>query len=1038
MVSSGVVWCLKNDQWVPLQLSSIILHGALTKAQWAAISDFLKMVANQQVVVQDTGNGLTELSEQQRAVMQQQLLDDKLNLKLTEQQQTLLRQLGQHNVQFCMQNPPTNTDMTDVVREECDVSDTSKVVDNEEVDNLDTNDEKATTKNDQWQNLVIQENGLIKLLNGKTELLDQENVISDNNKQLAQQVDVLNNGQISQPKQQMLMLQFSGQQTNKNVVNSSSKDSNKVDDKTLPAKILANDNSILVSSNSNLFINNLFQQTDHSSGVNVGRFVIEQKVDNNEQQTNKKQNSEQQQQPPAENLDRKKKTLDEHEEIVARLLQKYYRYNQQPLSDKLLNSLAGGSDESVPSSPEIKSDDSPPLDLTTKPRTRKYGSQHDAKLYENFTSEHFDNERNEHVLRWLKEQSLNAGEDVKPTVFPDPQARKLSVPCGTILGGRRVSIGTNSYPSKLGFRRTSVPCNISRSRKSNSITDSRKSSGIFSIESIPEGIKSNHDSSHRKVGWLSAPQSRKTSVVTAPENKNVSSGNMKERRRFSVISFSTASGETKGPTPAMQSANSSPDCSKTRKNSVISTSSSSRKGSVVSNSSFSEDLELDDDEEPVEDDSKKKAALHWPRLLKKHLGGTKEKKQKRRKDQENARKLSSGSETYCFLASEPWYFRKIKRIEAEKKLLLPENDHGAFLIRDSESRHNDYSLSVRDGDTVKHYRIRQLDEGGFFIARRTTFRTLQELVEHYSKDADGLCVNLCKPCVQVEKPQPEGLSHRTRDQWEIDRSSLKFVRKLGHGQFGEVWEGLWNNTTPVAIKTLKPGTMDPKDFLAEAQIMKKLRHPKLIQLYAVCTMEEPIYIITELMKNGSLLEYLQGKGRGLKLQQLIDMSAQIAAGMAYLESQNYIHRDLAARNVLVADNNVVKIADFGLARLIKEDEYEARVGARFPIKWTAPEAANYSKFSIKSDVWSFGILLTELVTYGRIPYPGMTNAEVLHQVEHGYRMPCPPGCPAALYDIMLECWHKDAMKRPTFETLQWKLEDFFTMEGSDYKEASAY
>ena len=139
-------------------------------------------------------------------------------------------------------------------------------------------------------------------------------------------------------------------------------------------------------------------------------------------------------------------------------------------------------------------------------------------------------------------------------------------------------------------------------------------------------------------------------------------------------------------------------------------------------------------------------------------------------------------------------------------------------------------------------------------------------------------------------------------------------------------------------------------------------------------------------------------------------------------------RDLAARNVLVGDNNIVKIADFGLARLIKEDEYEARVGARFPIKWTAPEAANYSRFSIKSDVWSFGILLTELVTYGRIPYPGrfsrriideivlifvaagMTNAEVLHQVEHGYRMQSPQGCAPALYDIMLECWHKVNLK----------------------------
>ncbi|UYV74224.1 Src42A [Cordylochernes scorpioides] len=234
----------------------------------------------------------------------------------------------------------------------------------------------------------------------------------------------------------------------------------------------------------------------------------------------------------------------------------------------------------------------------------------------------------------------------------------------------------------------------------------------------------------------------------------------------------------------------------------------------------------------------------------------------------------------------------------------------------------------------------------------------------------------------------------------------------------------------------RSGTMDPQDFLAEAQIMKSLRHMKLVQLFAVCTLKEPIYIITELMKHGSLLEYLQGRGRNLKPQQLIDMAAQIAMGMAYLESQNYIHRDLAARNILVGENHTVKIADFGLARLIKEDEYEARAGARFPIKWTAPEAAIYSRFSIKSDVWSFGILLTELVTYGRIPYPGMTNAEVLNQVEHGYRMPCPPGCHDSLYDIMLECWHKDPLKRPTFETLQWKLEDFFTMDGSEYKEAS--
>ena len=158
--------------------------------------------------------------------------------------------------------------------------------------------------------------------------------------------------------------------------------------------------------------------------------------------------------------------------------------------------------------------------------------------------------------------------------------------------------------------------------------------------------------------------------------------------------------------------------------------------------------------------------------------------------------------------------------------------------------------------------------------------------------------------------------------------------------------------------------------------------------------------------------------------------------MAYLELQNYIHRDLAARNILVGDTNTVKIADFGLARVIKEDEYEARVGAGFPIKWTAPEAANFNRFTIKSDVWSFGILITEIVTYGKVPYPGMTNAEVLHQVEHGYRMPCPQGCPKGLYDIMTDCWRKEEIERPTFETLQWKLEEFFQMDPKEYREAS--
>lgn len=158
--------------------------------------------------------------------------------------------------------------------------------------------------------------------------------------------------------------------------------------------------------------------------------------------------------------------------------------------------------------------------------------------------------------------------------------------------------------------------------------------------------------------------------------------------------------------------------------------------------------------------------------------------------------------------------------------------------------------------------------------------------------------------------------------------------------------------------------------MAEAEIMSKLSHPKLLKLFAVCTRDEPMLIVTELMRNGNLKKYLVCHEETLKLTQLINMAFQIATGMAYMESQNCVHSDLAARNVLVGDFNEVKIADFGLAQVTKKGEYNAKEGTRFPIKWTAPEAAKQFKFSIKSDVWSFGILLSELITYGKAPYPG--------------------------------------------------------------------
>lgn len=259
------------------------------------------------------------------------------------------------------------------------------------------------------------------------------------------------------------------------------------------------------------------------------------------------------------------------------------------------------------------------------------------------------------------------------------------------------------------------------------------------------------------------------------------------------------------------------------------------------------------------------------------------------------------------------------------------------------------------------------------------------------------------------------------NQWlkdvEIPRESIEMLEQIGSGEFGEVWKAKLSNGEMVAVKTFFPESMTSRKFLEEAEVMKRLTHEHLVPLVGVCTATSPIYIVSELLTFGSLLIYLrQDAGVSLNLHDLLQYAVQVADAMSYIEAEKFIHRDIAARNVFMHDRCAVKLGDFGLSREIISTYYQAQRDVRFPARWTAPEVTQHQKFSIKSDVWSFGIFLVELVTYGETPYPEMNNYEVICNVNQGYKHRQPNNCPDNVYEVMISCWRKEE-NRPTCREL---------------------
>ncbi|XP_055905286.1 tyrosine kinase receptor Cad96Ca [Eupeodes corollae] len=297
------------------------------------------------------------------------------------------------------------------------------------------------------------------------------------------------------------------------------------------------------------------------------------------------------------------------------------------------------------------------------------------------------------------------------------------------------------------------------------------------------------------------------------------------------------------------------------------------------------------------------------------------------------------------------------------------------------------------------------------------------------------------------------------DRWEFPRHRLKFFNILGEGAFGQVWrceatdiDGN-DGVTTVAVKTLKENAaeIEKHDLVSELHVMKSLEpHINVVRLLGCCTDKDPIFVIIEYVNRGKLQTYLRnsraerhygnthGKSNILTSGDLTSFMYQVAKGMDYLTSRGIIHRDLAARNILITDDNTCKVADFGFARdIVTSKVYERKSEGKLPIRWMAIESLYDNIFSVKSDIWSFGILMWEIVTLGSTPYPGISAADVMRKVRDGYRLEKPEHCRRELYNIMYYCWAQDAIERPTFSEIVQMLDKLLHTE-MDYIELERF
>ncbi|XP_048812387.1 tyrosine-protein kinase Fes/Fps isoform X2 [Lagopus muta] len=360
------------------------------------------------------------------------------------------------------------------------------------------------------------------------------------------------------------------------------------------------------------------------------------------------------------------------------------------------------------------------------------------------------------------------------------------------------------------------------------------------------------------------------------------------------------------------------------------------------------------------------------------------------------------------LCQQAWYHGAIPRSEVQELLSCS----GDFLVRESQGK-QEYVLSVLWDGQPRHFIIQAADN--LYRLEGDGFPTIPLLIDH-----------LLQSQQPITRKSGIVLTRAVlKDKWVLNHEDVLLGERIGRGNFGEVFSGrLRADNTPVAVKSCRE-TLPPElkaKFLQEARILKQYNHPNIVRLIGVCTQKQPIYIVMELVQGGDFLSFLRSEGPHLKVRELIKMTENAAAGMEYLESKHCIHRDLAARNCLVTEKNTLKISDFGMSRQEEDGIYASTGGMKqIPVKWTAPEALNYGRYSSESDVWSFGILLWEAFSLGAVPYANLTNQQTREAIEQGVRLEPPEQCPEDAYRLMQRCWEYDPRRRPSFGAIYQEL-----------------